>query len=1061
MSGNEGLGAESEGDDLDLEYASDRAAKRRKIAHDDSDESDYVPSGADPESSGVDEGSGPEESDGDAAGPDDADEGASDFDEFAEDLINPVTGLPAKRRRRRRRRLDDGEAPVARGGKRGPRKPVEPSLEFKNLHSAATSAFIDSDYDRAVSLVKQAISINPEIFAAHSLLSEIFLAQGQKEKALAALFTGAHTRPKDPTAWLKVADLVLENAGANRKAALKDVIYCYSRVITLDQTNYEIRFARAAALLELDYKRRAAVEYERLCIDLPNNLEAVRALVPVYIDLGEVEKARNRYEEAISYYLSAPADEVSEFEWSDINIYIELFGYLEEYEQGIAACKFLSRWMLGRQDDTRWDDVTDDDREFDAENAPRRCELDWFVPGLYLPEQYGMGLPLELRVKLGAYRLKMGGESVDEAMSHFSWLDGGGGQEVAPAQVEDYHDLFVEAGDALREAGLHRAALRFYKPVQQLPQCADTNLFLSMAKCHSGLGEMDVAENCYLTVVEYDDNNVEARAGLAKFYDKLGMAEQAVKFASEVIELQCEDTFPQRKGARRSGRLEQLSRILRAKDAEEAATETAVPPLSIRDRIEETETETYEEPVQLPATATLVVPTVMTAAQKRREAALQHAPGTRREQVNYLHTKLLEMTPAMRAGDPVVTEDWLDIADALVRDFRSTRIFFPVQRRAVFSGYTKGAKKGESGKAVQLIDEMQDIMTRRQTGQSETTSDSVIPTDYHGIAFDAWLDVFLEFALVLAGQGHKEEVYSTLSAAADASVWYHSKEATRQIHVCWFTCALRMRDETTLSNTSRWFMKEYQFVTDTYRLFATLSRSCGDPRRSLFHSSPSMKFMLRQIKAIDYTLPNDPFNLTQVRRTRESVFQERAALSTKDDSGNLIPAKSMDVAILLIYGHILYAGLSFTNALNYFFRAYALDPENPAVLLSIGLSYIHHSLKRQSDNRHYLILQGLSFMQEYRKALSTGDVLPKRQEAEFNLARVWHMLGLAHLAIDGYRRCLDIGQGQTQDEAASAKAASTGSEDFTRDAAYALQCLYMFSGDSESARAVTEQYLTI
>jgi hypothetical protein len=33
--------------------------------------------------------------------------------------------------------------------------------------------------------VMQAIQINPEMFAAHSLLSEIFLAQGEKDKALA------------------------------------------------------------------------------------------------------------------------------------------------------------------------------------------------------------------------------------------------------------------------------------------------------------------------------------------------------------------------------------------------------------------------------------------------------------------------------------------------------------------------------------------------------------------------------------------------------------------------------------------------------------------------------------------------------------------------------------------------------------------------------------------------------------------------------------------------------------------------------------------------------------
>ncbi|KAI5299132.1 transcription factor TFIIIC subunit tfc4, partial [Ascosphaera pollenicola] len=621
--------------------------KRRKLTHDDSDESDYQPS----EESwiGSDEAQQPDDQE-------DQDVGNGVGAVYLPGHLDRLTGLPARKSRRRRNR---GDGPAVRGGKRGPRKPVEPSLEFKNLHSEATSAFIDSDYDRAVVLVKQAISINPEIFAAHSLLSEIFLAQGQKDKALAALFTGAHTRPKDPAAWLKVADLVLECAGTNKAAALKDAIYCYSRVIDIDHKNYQIRFDRAAAYHELGHKGRAATEYERLLKDFPHNMDALRSLARIYIELGEVEKARLRYEESISHHIAAPLEEVTEFDWSDINIYIELFGYLKEYEQGIAALKFLSRWFLGRQDDSRWDDVTEDDREFDAEDSPRRSQISWFAPGQHPAESYGLGLPLELRIKLGVYRLKLGSNNVDEALFHFSWLEPK--DTSSTTCVEDYNDLFREAGDALRDVGLWREALHFYQPLQHIPHCADTDLFVSMAKCYAGEGDPEAAENCYLTVVEYDENNVEARAGLAKFYDRLKMTEQALKFANEVIELECEDSYPRRKGASRSARVEQLTRILRAKDAEDG---DLLPVRPIREQI----ADAYGEPETGPDLS-LVASTSTATLQKRREAAIQHAPGTRREQIQYLHSKLVELAPAMRDGDAVATEDWLDIADALIRDF--------------------------------------------------------------------------------------------------------------------------------------------------------------------------------------------------------------------------------------------------------------------------------------------------------------------------------------------------------------------------------------------------------
>jgi general transcription factor 3C polypeptide 3 (transcription factor C subunit 4) len=239
-----------------------------------------------------------------------------------------------------------------------------------------------------------------------------------------------------------------------------------------------------------------------------------------------------------------------------------------------------------------------------------------------------------------------------------------------------------------------------------------------------------------------------------------------------------------------------------------------------------------------------------------------------------------------------------------------------------------------------------------------------------------------------------------------------------------------------------------------------------------------MKFMLRQIKAMDFTLPDTD---DKPKPTRQSVWRERAALSTKDENGKDIPAYELDIALLVLYGHILYSGNSFYPALNYFFRAYAIDDQNPVVLLSIALCYIHHSHKRQCDNRHYLIMQGLSFMHEYRRVREKrGTTLQERQEVEFNFARVYHGLNLSHLAIPGYERVLQIGKDIQQQamkqsagatdgddvnmDGANAVAVTSGHnfvEDFSREAAFALQCLHVFGGDTLTAKDVTENWLVI
>lgn len=265
-------------------------------------------------------------------------------------------------------------------------------------------------------LVKRAIQINPEMFAAHSLLSEIFLARGEKDKALTALFSGAHTRPKDPSVWAKVARMIKERAGEDRTAALADVIYCYSRVVDIDPKNYNARFQRAACYRELGHNGRAATEYERILKEDTHSPRALRHLAEIYIDLGDVRKAVDYWADSVDYYLSLDPEDAPNFSWSEINIYVELYSYLHQYDKGLGALKTLARWLLGRRDDTMWEDFNEDDREWDADDVPRRIKADGYIPGQWPRDSYGLGLPLELRIKLGLCRLRMGYEHKNEAL---------------------------------------------------------------------------------------------------------------------------------------------------------------------------------------------------------------------------------------------------------------------------------------------------------------------------------------------------------------------------------------------------------------------------------------------------------------------------------------------------------------------------------------------------------------------------------------------------------------------------------------------------------------------
>ena len=125
------------------------------------------------------------------------------------------------------------------------------------------------------------------------------------------------------------------------------------------------------------------------------------------------------------------------------------------------------------------------------------------------------------------------------------------------------------------------------------------------------------------------------------------------------------------------------------------------------------------------------------------------------------------------------------------------------------------------------------------------------------------------------------------------------------------------------------------------------------------------------------------------------------------------------------------------------------------IKLSLALGYIHYALKRQAENRHQILMQGLGFLLEYYDDRSRSGDPFEQQEAEYNVGHVYHLLGLTHLAVPYYERCLDL-------KKAVQKATSKNRvEDFALEAAVNLQCLWAASGNASKAREVTEKYLVL
>lgn len=217
-------------------------------------------------------------------------------------------------------------------------------------------------------------------------------------------------------------------------------------------------------------------------------------------------------------------------------------------------------------------------------------------------------------------------------------------------------------------------------------------------------------------------------------------------------------------------------------------------------------------------------------------------------------------------------------------------------------------------------------------------------------------------------------------------------------------------------------------ITDSYRMFALLSRLCQSPV-SWYTSGPAQKFILRQIKAID--------------ARHEGVPAEALGRSGIIDAGGgeRVTGFEVDVCLLMLYGHILFTSTSYAYSLGtydehvsgdvvadvvertgYFLRARSLDPTNSMVNLSLGLAYVHYGLKRQSANRQYLLLQGQAFLFQYLQGAPNAAEESNTAKAErfYNVGRLFQLLGISYMGSNYYSTALELCRGAEGGEDLSA-----------------------------------------
>ncbi len=257
---------------------------------------------------------------------------------------------------------------------------------------------------------------------------------------------------------------------------------------------------------------------------------------------------------------------------------------------------------------------------------------------------------------------------------HLSWLDPR--NLSGNDRVLDYPDLFRECGDGLLGAGLYDQALEFYLALTSTDYQLDASLHLQIGKCQLRQNQMSEAKASFLTSIQLDDANVEARVQLAKLHEILNEKEEAFVYLNEVMKLK------------------------RAENRQ-------------HDNYRRGEVDSPTGHTFMPARTTprpnYTTSRLMSKEEQAREEVLKN------ERVQELYKIMCLEQDGMRSGDYDCSRRWMEAAGTVIDDFRSVKDFYPWDKYVHFLGYSRPTGPGQSSAGTELLDDELVHMATRLT----------------------------------------------------------------------------------------------------------------------------------------------------------------------------------------------------------------------------------------------------------------------------------------------------------------------------------------------------------
>lgn len=972
----------------------------------------------------------------------------SDYGEFSDDDYDEQAFMDAIREANNFKRR---KGKKSAGTKHGPvpkqrrERPLDP--EVAQLLSEANEAYVRNDIQVAEQLYNKVIKADAKNFAAYKTLGDIYHLQGRFNDCCNSWFLAAHLNSTDWEFWKMVAELSAE------LAHVRQAIYCYTRAIRINNEEWECIYNRALLYKEIGQLGRAFDGFQKLYAYDPLDANILRELAVIYVEYNRVSEAielymkvfgdnvtrRNAFilasedaidseneseeeteegdedlnltQEELDMYPNVSVKKIAKkhrcipFDWSSLNILAELFIKQNGELHGIKTIKKCARWIQYRETQTFWEDVYDDS-EFDN----RRFRNAKFQSLTEREKSKSYSLPIDIRVRLGLLRLN--NKNVSEAMQQFQFL--------YEEKFDEIADLYFEVGVQLCKLDRYQEAIDFLAPLSQLDEYDTIELYRPLSKCFRELDQLENARDAFEKLVEFDPSDLEHKLSLAEVHHSLGNEDEFDKLLHEVVEerkKQAKETAPEApddtstgKKARPRLAIAPLEEELPSEEIRSATLGTGKPLL---------EDHNYKKaPIKKKKTAEEIE-----REKKEREKKI-------RSNVLNKYGQLQIYKEGMEVGDATKTTLWIDTASDLIDIFSSIKNFFVKSRSKKFAGIIKRSRKFNKVidyriEKLSKLSQGENLMDGLPLMEEKITTSST--TELRGLTYDQWFELFMELALTIARLQSANDASSIIETASEVNVFSQHPERVKMMKFVKLAIILRLQDEQEIVENLRGLLNQFQFNRKIFQLFM-FSVSEGQTSLKILSSTVQQKFFLRQLKAFDSIRFGQHVN-------------GQASITNKVSN----PERKICTYLNYIYAMLLYSSKGFMPALQYLKRIELEVGDDPMLDLIIGLSHLHRSMQRLTGNRQFQILQGLKYLYQYHEQRLKYYSDVERQEADYNIGRAYHLLGLFTPAVKYYNKVLNI-----YDDIK-----------LKRHAAYNLTLIYNESENFNLSNDLMERYLSI